>query len=224
MTMLQRFFLGLGTIAAVGAAAPLSAQVLNGSFESPGVIGPFEPKTSIGNGIDNWVIGGTVDHIDGYWQAADGVQSVDLSGTTQGSLSQNLALAPSTEYVLSFFLAENPDGPPDPKTLSVFITNTTLVPQLVTTEGIISTKEDMNWTQFLFPFTTFASGLYTLTFASLSVGAPSDGCPTGNCWGPALDAVTVMIPEPETYAMLLAGLGLLGFAARRRSALLHAAA
>ena len=28
--------------------------------------------------------------------------------------------------------------------------------------------------------------------------------------------VTVLVPEPETYAMLLAGLGLLGFAARRR--------
>ena len=31
------------------------------------------------------------------------------------------------------------------------------------------------------------------------------------------------IPEPETYAMLLAGLGLLGFAARRRRSLMRAA-
>lgn len=30
--------------------------------------------------------------------------------------------------------------------------------------------------------------------------------------------VTVAVPEPETYAMLLAGLGLVGFAARRRAA------
>jgi hypothetical protein len=29
-------------------------------------------------------------------------------------------------------------------------------------------------------------------------------------------SVAVAIPEPETYALLLAGLGLLGFAARRR--------
>jgi hypothetical protein len=28
--------------------------------------------------------------------------------------------------------------------------------------------------------------------------------------------VTGVIPEPETYAMLLAGLGLMGFVARRR--------
>ena len=31
-----------------------------------------------------------------------------------------------------------------------------------------------------------------------------------------LDVRVAAIPEPETYAMLLAGLGLLGFAARRR--------
>lgn len=34
--------------------------------------------------------------------------------------------------------------------------------------------------------------------------------------GVILTVVTAPIPEPETYAMLLAGLGLLGFAARRR--------
>jgi hypothetical protein len=32
-------------------------------------------------------------------------------------------------------------------------------------------------------------------------------------------SVTVAVPEPETYAMMLAGLGLVGFAARRRAAL-----
>ena len=37
---------------------------------------------------------------------------------------------------------------------------------------------------------------------------------TGNT-GPV--DVTGVIPEPETYAMLLAGLGLMGFVARRRN-------
>jgi hypothetical protein len=32
------------------------------------------------------------------------------------------------------------------------------------------------------------------------------------------NSVTVAVPEPETYAMMLAGLGLVGFAARRRAA------
>jgi hypothetical protein len=47
---------------------------------------------------------------------------------------------------------------------------------------------------------------------------------TGDPTGPQSDVffdylsvtTTAAVPEPETYAMLLAGLGLLGFAARRR--------
>jgi len=35
-------------------------------------------------------------------------------------------------------------------------------------------------------------------------------------WNVSQDLVIGAVPEPETYAMLLAGLGLLGFAARRR--------
>jgi hypothetical protein len=31
-----------------------------------------------------------------------------------------------------------------------------------------------------------------------------------------IDMVTAPIPEPETYALMLAGLGLVGFMARRR--------
>jgi hypothetical protein len=34
----------------------------------------------------------------------------------------------------------------------------------------------------------------------------------------AMDGLAQAVPEPETYAMLLAGLGLTGFAARRRKA------
>lgn len=36
-------------------------------------------------------------------------------------------------------------------------------------------------------------------------------------WAPTLSFDVAPIPEPETYAMLLAGLGLLGFAARRKA-------
>jgi hypothetical protein len=33
---------------------------------------------------------------------------------------------------------------------------------------------------------------------------------------PISQSITAAVPEPETYAMMLAGLGLLGFVARRR--------
>ena len=37
-----------------------------------------------------------------------------------------------------------------------------------------------------------------------------------NAFGAAVPGLTSAVPEPETYAMLLAGLGLVGFIARRR--------
>ncbi|WP_295990568.1 FxDxF family PEP-CTERM protein [Rugamonas sp.] len=43
---------------------------------------------------------------------------------------------------------------------------------------------------------------------------------TSDSLGTSLDNVrlTAAVPEPETYGMLLAGLGLMGFIARRRKA------
>ena len=69
----------------------------------------------------------------------------------------------------------------------------------------------INWQQFSHEFT--ATGPTTLvTFFN--------GTSAGNVNEVGLDDVSltaiIAIPEPETYALLLAGLGLLGFAARRR--------
>ena len=59
--------------------------------------------------------------------------------------------------------------------------------------------------------------LDTLGFDFASVGNESFNWRLiGSCSGPGCGGVVAAIPEPETYAMLLAGLGLLGFAARRR--------
>ena len=61
---------------------------------------------------------------------------------------------------------------------------------------------------------TFAAGNHVLTFdyAGADQGLGDEG------WG--LNNITVegvsAVPEPETYAMLLAGLGMIGFMARRR--------
>ena len=64
------------------------------------------------------------------------------------------------------------------------------------------------------------SGWQTYTFGTAYTGALTFGI--NNALDSALDSrlditnVAAAVPEPETYAMLLAGLGLLGFAARRR--------
>ena len=66
-------------------------------------------------------------------------------------------------------------------------------------------------------------GDWTLGTISLAGLAPTDGILFHAQWSGAVDGAesffivsTPPIPEPETYAMMLAGLGLLGFVARRR--------
>jgi len=65
-------------------------------------------------------------------------------------------------------------------------------------------------------FTAATTGLATLSFAS----AAKAGTPLDKFSGAVIDNVSVMtaVPEPETYAMLLAGLGLMGFLRRRKAA------
>lgn len=59
-------------------------------------------------------------------------------------------------------------------------------------------------------------------FCGFDTEAPYVGPDSGNCIGGGPGTIALVerqspaVPEPETYAMMLAGLGLLGFAARRR--------
>lgn len=61
------------------------------------------------------------------------------------------------------------------------------------------------------PTTSIASGAYDLRVSGTVTGT------LGGSFAGTLNASpTAPIPEPETYAMMLAGLGLMGFVARRR--------
>ena len=61
------------------------------------------------------------------------------------------------------------------------------------------------------PVVGLAAGIYNIQVAGLAT-------PGGNYWGSATltNLPAAPVPEPETYAMMLAGLGLMGFVARRR--------
>lgn len=56
---------------------------------------------------------------------------------------------------------------------------------------------------------TFAGGVMNVTFDFLSGAKP------GGSYGGTL-TITSAVPEPETYALMLAGLGVMGFIAMRR--------
>lgn len=71
--------------------------------------------------IGPWTVtGGSVDVIDGYWQAPPGLGgSVDLDGDSRGGLTQTIATTAGQRYTLSFYLSGNPDGGASTKTLLV---------------------------------------------------------------------------------------------------------
>ncbi len=67
-------------------------------------------------------------------------------------------------------------------------------------------------------FTPFGAPLTSVRdqFNALRNGSPFAGFPTAGFWTAQLPTVTAPVPEPATWAMLIAGFGMLGFAMRRR--------
>ncbi len=65
-----------------------------------------------------------------------------------------------------------------------------------------------NWTSFSINFSSVNNQTYRLSFGSTGGVAQFDGVSVG--------AAVAAVPEPETYAMMLAGLGAIGFLSRRR--------
>ena len=61
-----------------------------------------------------------------------------------------------------------------------------------------------------FSFGGLTAGSYKLSF--LGIGST----PLTSFYGGAVGATTAPVPEPETYALMLAGLGMVGFMAARR--------
>jgi hypothetical protein len=67
---------------------------------------------------------------------------------------------------------------------------------------------------YTFSNPTWSSASYLLAAGTYSISGTAIASPFGS--GGAAIQLAAAVPEPETYAMTLAGLGLLGFAARRR--------
>lgn len=176
----------LSRIAMPAFAAPVQT---NGSFEQTDVVGNFNTVNIGGLTITDWSVdSGSVDHIDDYWQHADGDQSIDLNGLTTGTISQTIPTIVGATYNVSFALSGNPDSSvdvqlasPSNKTLNVSATNGGAVsPYSFDTLAEGNTLGSMGWKtkQYSFVATSTSS---VLTFASTTAGA----------FGPAIDNVVI---------------------------------
>lgn len=201
----------LALLCIAGTTGAVSAQVVNGDFEtpvvptSPGFV-TYTPTTEpAGFGWD--VIAGDIDHISPALWEGDPGQSIDLNGNTSGTIGQSIATTIGETYLISFSLAGNPDQGIKEVLVSFGGTSQTFT---FNTAG--RSTQNMGWvTETLTAAAT--SGSTLLTFQSLTSGSA----------GPAIDTVRVTsasaaaAPEPGTIALLGTGLlGMVGIAARKR--------
>lgn len=158
-------------------------------------------------GANGWVVGPTAnDTVDligqgGSFDLLPGNGSyVDLDGSTgsSGVLRNFVDLIAGTQYTLSFWLAGNQRADQGTESVNVHF-------------GGVNQTFNLS---YLDPFKTF-SLIYTPTVTNTySFGFTTN---SNDNVGALLDNVSVTaVPEPETYALMLAGLGLIGFSARRR--------
>ncbi len=207
----------------LGATLNVQAQNLiqNGSFEDVGTGEDYDTfwLFTDTNPLPNWgrpaSVKSTVvqSYVEGgSWHAAAlGEKWVELSTiaptgqtSTSGGITQSIAgLAAGEQYDLSFYYAARPDAGASAFDV-IWNTDTPLSFTAAATSAV-------DWTRYQTTVTAGSSN--SLSFLDTSnvveFGARIDGV--------SLTAVSA-VPEPETYAMFLAGLGLLGFASRKRKA------
>lgn len=126
---------------------------------------------------------------------------IDLDGSSSdaGILSRALHLTAGVQYTARFDLAGNQRGGSDTGTVTFGFGSAQLSYSLASGAAFSS---------YEIVFMPMFTGTYNLSFANAG---------TDNV-GALLDNVVVTtVPEPETYALLLAGLGLLGAVKRRKA-------
>ncbi len=173
-----------GTVPAGAVSRPHAVSVPSpfgdGSFEAP--LAPAGSFTTLGTGqtIGPWTVTrGSVDLVGaGFWAAADGDQSVDLSGVQAGTVAQTFATKPGTRYLVSYALAGNPAGLPTVKTGLVRVNGNDVQDFSFDTTG--KTMTDMGYATQTFEF---VAGFPQTTLSFLST--------TPSAYGPVLDAVSV---------------------------------
>lgn len=192
-------------IAALMATPAMAATniVTNGGFEEPAIGTPYVQYNAPSSAIVGWTVtGGSVDLVDASYKPFQGNQALDLVGDSLGTITQQLSTVVGQLYQLSFFYSNNPDSPAAfPYTGMVTVSGLT-----GSVSHSFATRADMAWTQFTGNFV--GSGNDVLKFQATS--SNSNG-------GIFLDAVSASaVPEPSTWALMIAGFGIAGFGLRRR--------
>jgi Protein of unknown function (DUF642)/PEP-CTERM motif len=137
--------------------------------------------------------------------AHEGQNYVELDTTANSSISQSFNTLLGQTYALSFAYSPREHVAASSNGIQVFWNGA----DLGTFTGLTAASGNVWQVETLNVFGT--GGLTTLSFQAVG---------RSDSYGGSLDSVrvTTAIPEPETYALMVAGLGLMGLVARRRKA------
>jgi hypothetical protein len=210
MNIKSLFAVSAIALASVGAHASTNL-IQNGSFEE-NAIDSGTWKIFYNNTLSDWASGQYgIELRNGVaGKAQNGVNFVELDTTQNSWMSQTVTISTAGSYLLSFWYNSRPDNGNRPE-------NTDKLSWSFDGKSgeVVKNYEKDNsktWSQFTQTFTFSAPTQLALKF---SAKGASDS------YGGSLDNVSLTrmaapVPEPESYAMLLAGLGLMGAIARRR--------
>ena len=216
---------------AAALSLPLAAAAVpfsNGGFELPGVSPGTNASLSDGSNTPptGWTVGGTTTPFAMFYEnntfgviAFSGLNAVGFggNGTTGATLSQTFDTVLGQVITVNYFVTSQQGNDTGRQSLLLQALNGVAILGS-TTDVIPDTFAAFNWVAG--PALTFvATGASsTIRFTDTSTQSNSSN------W--ALDGVSVSgieappvagVPEPSTYGLMVAGLGLLGFLARRRS-------
>lgn len=182
-----------------------NAALVNGSFDdqvqNAGSWGVYQSlpgwTTASGSGIEvrNSVVG----------SAYDGGNFVELDSYNNSSMSQSVATTAGALYTLSFAYSAREGVSAASNPIQALWNGSSVA--TVSAEGNGQSGNVWN----VYSYKVIGTGHDTLTFAALG---------TNDALGGSLDAVslTAAVPEPSTWALMLGGIGLIGFSLRRRTA------
>lgn len=186
------------------AAAPVDL-IVNGSFEDNLMT---NGNWSIFSSLTGWSAGANGvelrNNIAGT--ALDGVNFVELDTTANSSISQTVSTVAGQWYALSFNYSNRANTAVDTNGLSWSFGSTA-----ATAAALPAASGDHSWASF----NTLVQATGSSTVLNFAALGRSDG------YGTSLDKVslTTAVPEPQSYALMLAGLVAIGFVSRRRAKL-----
>jgi hypothetical protein len=202
-------------LVSAGVALPSHAVTYNWDFGNL-LSGSFSPSATFATlsatTTDNmhFVFDLKANNLDALFTSGAFLTALSVSDTNAGKAADptSVSLAPGTWGVSSVGLKANASGPGGSSVWDFDFT----YPTSGASGGSLrlTALEEVKWNATFKSATFFNDPAFAIHVQGLT---KAQG---GSAWYTSVDHAVTPIPEPQTYLMLLAGLGLMGFVARRR--------